>query len=308
MDELDFSIVIPTHNRPKMLVEAVESALAECREGGEVIVVDDASERPARDILRPLRDPRLRVVENPGPHGAAGARNHGVLHAKGRIIFFLDDDDRFMEGYARRVLDRPEQGCTGDYGFAAAKVIWPGGHSEVLSHRMPTGLVAERAALRRRIASTGMGFWVRRKAFVEIGGFDTMQQVDEDTDLCVRLAARGHQVWYDADPGTLVTWGHGGPEGEASQLTTATPSKLAANCYLRTYEKSEGDLPAFSEARWWLATRYIRRAAKAGDIRRAQKFATGQRPVPFKLALLGYWAFRTLRKGLTSDPHRAKIS
>ncbi|MGC1393766.1 MAG: glycosyltransferase family 2 protein, partial [Coleofasciculaceae cyanobacterium] len=86
------SIIIPTHNRPQLLVHAVNSALEQTINDLEVIVVDDASTEPVN-----LPDhPRLRVIRLTKSHGGAGARNVGTKEANGRWIMYLDDDDRLL--------------------------------------------------------------------------------------------------------------------------------------------------------------------------------------------------------------------
>ncbi|HEY9768698.1 MAG TPA: glycosyltransferase [Coleofasciculaceae cyanobacterium] len=46
MREILLSIIIPTYNRPKLLLRAVNSALAQTIEDFGVIVVDDCSSEP----------------------------------------------------------------------------------------------------------------------------------------------------------------------------------------------------------------------------------------------------------------------
>lgn len=83
------SIVVPTYDRPEMLVEAVESCLAQTWPHIEVIVVDDAGtvSLPAFD------DDRVRVVVHPTNRGGAAAVNTGVQAARGEWVTLLDDDD-----------------------------------------------------------------------------------------------------------------------------------------------------------------------------------------------------------------------
>ena len=60
MKETGFSIVIPSHNRPALILNAVQSALKNCTAHSEVIVVDDRSTIPVADILHSITDSRLK--------------------------------------------------------------------------------------------------------------------------------------------------------------------------------------------------------------------------------------------------------
>jgi len=96
MSPLAVSVVIPTHNRAKLVVRAVANALAQTRPGDEVIVIDDASTDDTADALAPYRD---RILYKLVPHGGAGAaRNHGVRAATRPLIAFLDSDDEWFPG------------------------------------------------------------------------------------------------------------------------------------------------------------------------------------------------------------------
>jgi glycosyltransferase involved in cell wall biosynthesis len=87
-----FSVVIPTRDRPELLGEAIASVLAQTVDDWELVVVDDASTPPASVP----DDPRIRLVRLAEPQGPAGARNAGVRASTGRYLAFLDDDDLFV--------------------------------------------------------------------------------------------------------------------------------------------------------------------------------------------------------------------
>lgn len=108
------STVIPVFNRPGMLIEAVESVIAQSYRPIEIIVVDDGStdatpESVARlcerfsDTLRTIR------IDNAGP---GSAREAGRKLVKGEFIQYLDSDDLLYPGkFALQVaalLARPE--------------------------------------------------------------------------------------------------------------------------------------------------------------------------------------------------------
>lgn len=87
------SVVVPTYNRGGLLVEAVESALAQTFGDLEVLVVDDGSDDGSADAVAELRDPRV-VVLTLGHSGIpAVARNAALARARGEYVAFLDSDD-----------------------------------------------------------------------------------------------------------------------------------------------------------------------------------------------------------------------
>jgi Glycosyl transferase family 2 len=83
------SVIIATHGRHSSLPRAVESVLAQTVSDLEVIVVDDASERPAEVP----DDPRVRLVRLDVNLGLGGALTAGARAARGRWIAHLADDD-----------------------------------------------------------------------------------------------------------------------------------------------------------------------------------------------------------------------
>ncbi len=92
-----FSIVIPAFNRASVIADTIESCRAQTWQNFEIVVVDDGSSDGTANVVRKMaaEDSRIRLLEkeNGGP---AAARNHGVAHARGRYVAFLDSDDRFL--------------------------------------------------------------------------------------------------------------------------------------------------------------------------------------------------------------------
>ncbi len=92
---VDVCVVIPTRNRPDLVLRAVASALAQRLAPAEVLVVIDGPDAATAAALAGVDDPRLRVLHLPTSSGAAGARNAGVRATDREWIAFLDDDDEW---------------------------------------------------------------------------------------------------------------------------------------------------------------------------------------------------------------------
>jgi glycosyltransferase involved in cell wall biosynthesis len=86
------SLIIPTKNRP-LILEATIDNLFNCSKFPahqlEVIVVNDGKEELSQ--LRQKYE-TLKIIQNQGKGGAAGARNTGAAVATGDLLLFIDDD------------------------------------------------------------------------------------------------------------------------------------------------------------------------------------------------------------------------
>lgn len=84
------SVIIPLYNGQKTIREALESVLAQDYENKEILVIDDGSNDQSAEIVCAYSTIHYIRQEN---KGVAAARMHGIAHAKGDLIAFLDQDD-----------------------------------------------------------------------------------------------------------------------------------------------------------------------------------------------------------------------
>lgn len=85
------SVVIPTYNSAKFIIECVESVLSQTYPNFEVIVLDDGSTDETEELLKPYSQKIQYIKKTNG--GLASARNAGFMHTKGEYIAWLDADD-----------------------------------------------------------------------------------------------------------------------------------------------------------------------------------------------------------------------
>lgn len=92
------SVIIPMYNAEKYLRECLDRLLRQTLKSIEIICVNDGSTDGTADILAEYekKDSRVKVVYQEN-QGAGPARNHGMEHAKGEYLLFLDADDIFHE-------------------------------------------------------------------------------------------------------------------------------------------------------------------------------------------------------------------
>lgn len=100
MNELRFSVIIPTCNRAAFLAQALESALEQSYPAAQIIVIDDGSSDNTRQILRKF-ERQVQVIRQPS-RGIGAARNRGMDAAEGDYLAFLDDDDLWQPNKLER--------------------------------------------------------------------------------------------------------------------------------------------------------------------------------------------------------------
>jgi len=185
----EYAVVIPTIGRPSLI------SLRRGRADGpgplpvEVLIVNDRPGRPLAlgpgELPEPLRG-LVRRLDGPG-RGPAAARNVGWRAARAPWVVFLDDD--VVPGPAwreRLAADLRSSDAAG----VQARVSVP-----LPSDRRPTDW-------ERQVAGLSRAPWIsadiayRRDVLAEVGGFDERfpRAYREDTDLAIRVRARGHRL------------------------------------------------------------------------------------------------------------------
>jgi len=175
------SVVVPTHNRPAMLAEALASVRAQTYADYEIIVVSngesDDMRRQSHDVAM-AHDCRYFAL----PDGnLPAARNFGTEHAKGEWIAFLDDDDLWLPRKLERQLDEARR--------VDADMISCGPPLEGWSYRdsgQPQLFL--KLASHDHAWATPSSIMVRKRAIKEAGGFDSRQRYCEDIDLWRRIS------------------------------------------------------------------------------------------------------------------------
>lgn len=185
----DVTVIIPTYNRVRFLIPAIESVLAQTHPSVEVVVVDDAStdDTPAR--VAALGSPRVRYFRQANA-GVSIARNRGIENARGRYLMFLDDDDLLADDAVSHLVEVLEG--MPDIGIAYGDCMFMESDGTRIPHQRglpPASGDLFRKILLKQTTPIIITWCVRREVFDTVGRFQDCK-VSEDFDMLIRMSAR----------------------------------------------------------------------------------------------------------------------
>ena len=197
------SVIIPTHNRKKLLFRAVKSVLKQTYKNIECIVVDDGSVSPVRSVTESFNDDRLRYIRHEQSRGASSARNTGIQNSAGDYVAFLDDDDEWLQSKIEKQVGLLER-LPSDYGMVYCWMDYHDSTGQVVKKNHPEyrGYIFPNVLDRQRISGCST-LLTRRDAVDDIGGFDESLPRGNDGDFIRRICKR---MKVDYVPQVLVRY------------------------------------------------------------------------------------------------------
>ena len=90
------SVIIPTYNRGRLILDSVNSVLNQTYKNIELIVVDDCSTDDTKEVIESIKDSRIKYIKLEKNSGACIARNRGIEKSTGEFIAFNDSDDLWI--------------------------------------------------------------------------------------------------------------------------------------------------------------------------------------------------------------------
>ena len=91
------SIITPTYNCAQFIGETIKSVINQTYTNWEMIIVDDASNDNTEEVVKSIKDERIKYIRLKENSGAATARNIAMENASGKFMAFLDSDDIWIK-------------------------------------------------------------------------------------------------------------------------------------------------------------------------------------------------------------------
>lgn len=171
------SIIIPIYNVEAFLPACLDSVKAQSLQDFEALCIIDGSTDGSLAIAEAYAeaDPRFIVLEKPNG-GLSSARNHGIEHARGDIVMFLDADDSLETDCCQALAELfdetsaeaavfgaivvPEEESTPwfETAFTPVDAVWTGFSAEFMFSDYATPFAWRNAVTREALERTGVRF------------------------------------------------------------------------------------------------------------------------------------------------------
>ena len=197
----------------------------------EVIVVDNASQNQETDIIS-KRFPQVKVIRSPQNLGFAGGNNLGIKAARGKYLFFINNDTIFKEFNVQALIDRLESSPKIAIVCPKIRFAWGSHPIQYAGYTPLSNITVRNQAIgfgeedhgQYDIAhptpyAHGAAMLIKREALEKVGLMpECFFLYYEELDWSMMFTRAGYEIWYD--PACTVYHKESRATGQHSPLRT----------------------------------------------------------------------------------------
>ena len=191
---MKYSFIVPVFNRPDEVDELLESLCRQTVKDFEVVIVEDGSERPCKDVCQRYEerlDLKYFMKKNSGP---GQSRNYGAERAKGEYLLVLDSDVVLPDDYLKAVDDELQRLPADAFGGPDRAHESFTETQKAISYSMTsfftTGGIRGGKKKLDKFYPRSFNMGIRRDVYLRLGGFSKMR-FGEDIDFSIRIFKAG---------------------------------------------------------------------------------------------------------------------
>ncbi|EKX94298.1 glycosyltransferase [Alloprevotella sp. oral taxon 473] len=193
---MKYSVIVPVYNRPNECEELLESLTHQTQRDFEVIIVEDGSSVPCREVVERYAD-KLAVQYYDKPNSGPGqTRNYGVERANGEYVIILDSDVVLPEGYFAAIdAELAANPCDAFGGPDRAHESFSTTQKAInyaMTSFFTTGGIRGGKAKLDKFYPRSFNMGVRREVYQALEGFSAMR-FGEDIDFSTRIFKSGYR-------------------------------------------------------------------------------------------------------------------
>ncbi|MCQ2084218.1 MAG: glycosyltransferase [Bacteroidaceae bacterium] len=191
--ELYFSLIVPVFNRPDEVKELLESLTLQTDKRFEVVIVEDGSTRPCKEICDAYKE-RLDICYLDKPNsGRSKTRNFGMDHASGNYFIIFDSDCIMPPHYIETVRTCLEHDFTDCFGGPDSSDSSFSNLQKAISYSMTsfmtTGGIRGGMKNVNKFTPRSFNMGISKACYEKVGGFKDM--IGEDIDMSFRIRENG---------------------------------------------------------------------------------------------------------------------
>ena len=203
------SVIIPTYNYGKYIMEAIESILSQTHQDFEILIVDDGSTDNTKSIVTRIASPKIRYIITEH-FGIAHARNVGIQNSKGNYIAWLDADDIWTQEKLEKQLEYLMKHDDCEVVFCICRNFVDEGNTE-LTQRQKELLSAD-------VSYAFPSGLYRKEIFEKVGLFTEKLEYAEDTEWYYRAQVIGLDMKHRLDEICYLRRIHDGNLSQSHQI------------------------------------------------------------------------------------------
>jgi glycosyltransferase involved in cell wall biosynthesis len=188
------SVIVTCHDLARYLNDCLESVLNQKFQDWECVIVDDDSSDETPKISQEWvnRDSRFRYLRTPSNLKLSGARNYGIVNAKGRYIIHLDADDMLDEAALGLLSDALDSNPSIHIAYGHLDTVDDNGKNRQ-RNSWPTKQYSwtEQVAHLNQLPYSAM---IRREVFERTGGYRERHWRAEDAPFWILATSYGFRA------------------------------------------------------------------------------------------------------------------
>ena len=191
-----YSVIIPVYNRPDEVDELLQSLMSQHFKDFEVIVVEDGSSVPCREVVDKYKnclDIKYFKKPNSGP---GQTRNYGAERSQGEYLIILDSDCILPEGYLDSVENELKDSSADAFGGPDRAHDSFTDIQKAINYSMTsfftTGGIRGGKKKMDKFYPRSFNMGVEREVYHVLGGFSKMR-FGEDIDFSIRIFKGGYR-------------------------------------------------------------------------------------------------------------------
>lgn len=191
MDNVNFSIIMPSYNRAFCIKNAIDAVLSQSYQNFELIISDDGSTDDTENLIKnnysdKLNSGKIVYIKSQKNSGASKARNKAINIAKNEWITYVDTDNIPAQFFLETFLQNINENDL--FYYAKTECI---NSKNIIGHKFVKDLLAIGNFI-------DMGVLCHHKILYEkFGGFDERFNMLEDWDLVLRYTNKTNPVFID---------------------------------------------------------------------------------------------------------------